>query len=125
MENEEKYERGKHPNSLKNLIPMDNSDPKMQELQNIGKIEASKKKNLLFSARTMFDNAEILPDMVDAIKEEVQKGKLKNAIAFFNAIKESETQNINLNGGVEVQKIFIDEKTKQETKKHIKEFIDD
>ena len=31
--------------------------------------------------------------------------------------------NLNLNGGIEVQKVFIDEKTKKATDKHIDDFI--
>ena len=62
--------------------------------------------------------------MVQNIKEEVESGNNKNAIDFFKAIKEPDDQTINLNGGVELQKVFIDEKTKKQTDKHIDDFID-
>lgn len=119
------YKPGQHPNSLKNLRVIDNYDPEIKKAQDMGKIEASKKKNLLYTARTLYENAGILPVLVQNLKKEVAEGNNKNAIAFFNTIKESEDKNINLNGGVEVQKVFIDEKTKEEAKKHIEEFLDD
>ena len=39
--------KGKHPNSLKNLRKIDNSDPKINEAKSRGKIKASAKKIFL------------------------------------------------------------------------------
>lgn len=94
-----------------------------QENKSKGQIERSKNKNILYSARTLFENANILPQIVENIKKEVEQGNNKNAIDFFKAIKEPDDQTINLNGGLEVQKVFIDEKTKKKTDKHIDDFI--
>ena len=88
-----------------------------------GQIERSKKNNIICTARTLFENADILPELVNGIKKEVENGNYKNALDFFKAIKEPDAQDINLNGGVEVQKVFIDETTKKEAKQHIKDFI--
>lgn len=95
-----------------------------EEAKSNGQIEKAKNRNLLYSARTLFDNADILPDLVNNLKKEVSEGNNKNTIEFLKIIKEPETQNINLNGGVEVQKVFIDAETKQKTKQHIQDFID-
>ena len=95
-----------------------------EESKSKGQIERAKNKNILYTARTLFENANILPQMVQNIKEEVESGINKNAIELLKIIKEPEAQNINLNGGVEVQKVFIDAETKAEVKKHIKDFIE-
>ena len=89
-----------------------------------GQIERAKNTNLLCSARTLFQNADILPDLIANVKQEVLSGNNKNAIDLLKVIKEPEDQNINLNGGLEVQRVFIDEKTKKKTDDHIDKFID-
>lgn len=115
-----------NPKSKENLkYPIDNSDEEINRRKSEGKIEQSKIKNMLYTARTLYDNAEILPQLVTNIQKEVEAGKNDNAIKFFGLIKENETQNINLNGGVEVQKVFIDSKTKKCTDKHIDDFLND
>lgn len=93
------------------------------EKKSEGQINRARKNNILCTARTLFENADILPQMINNLKKEVENGINRNAIDFFKAIKETEEQNINLNGGVEVQKVFIDEKVKKKTDKHIDDFI--
>lgn len=115
--------RGKNPNSLKNLRAIDNSDPKINEAKSNGQIERSKRNNIICTARTLFENADILPELVNGIKEEVKNGSYKNALDFFKAIKEPDAQDINLNGALEVQKVFVEEKTQKATDKHIDDFI--
>lgn len=66
----------------------------LDEAKSKGQVELSKKTNLLCTARTLFENANILPDLVDSLKEEVQEGETKNAIKFFDVIKEPEKQEI-------------------------------
>lgn len=66
----------------------------LDEAKSNGQVELSKKTNLLCTARTLFENANILPGLVDSLKEEVQEGKTKNAIKFFDVIKEPEKQEI-------------------------------
>lgn len=80
--------------SLENLTKIDNTDEKINEAKSRGQIELSKKTNLLCTARTLFENANILPELVDSLKEEIQEGKTKNAIRFFDVIKEPEKQEI-------------------------------
>lgn len=53
------------------------------------------------------------------------KGNVKAWEVIRDTIGEKPKQDINLNGGVEIQKVFIDEATKKETQQHIKEFIND
>lgn len=96
----------------------------LNEKKSEGQLEASKINNILCTGRTLYYNAGILPQLVQNIKQEVQEGKNDNAIKMFGLIKENEAQNINLNGGLEVQKVFIDEATKKEAQKHIKDFIE-
>ena len=96
----------------------------LDEAKSNGQINLSKKTNITYTARTLFENANILPQIVENIKKEVEQGNNKNAIDFFKAIKEPDDQTINLNGGLEVQKVFIDEETKKKVDKHIDDFID-
>lgn len=95
----------------------------LDEAKSNGQIDLSKKTNLLCNARTLFENAQILPDLVDSLKAEVKAGETKNAIKFFDVIKEPEDKNININGGLEVQKVFITQEEKQEALNHIDDFI--
>ena len=95
----------------------------LDEKKSEGQIERAKNTNLLCSARTLFQNADILPDLIANVKKEVLNGNNRNAIDLLKVIKEPEAQDINLNGGIEVQKVFIDEKTKKATDKHIDDFI--
>lgn len=110
---------------IENLRPIDNSDEAINQAKSRGKIEASIKRNLLATLRSRIDEHNLIDDIVSGVAEEVQEGKYKNAIELLKIAKEPEDKNINLNGGVEIQKVFIDEATKKETQKHIKEFIND
>ena len=82
--------------------PQDLNDKKSQ-----GMIEARKQKNLIMTARTLYESAEILPKLIDNIKEEVDNGLNKNAIELFKVLKEPEENTINLNGNVGVKKIYV------------------
>ena len=86
-------------NSLKNLEKR-KKFPKapqgLDEAKSNGQIELAKNTNLLCSARTMFENADILPELVLNLKEEVANGKVKNAIKFFDVIKEPEKQELKI-----------------------------
>lgn len=93
------------------------------ESKSNGQIERSRKNNIICTARTLFESAGILDKVIENISEEVQNGNNRNAIEMLKIIKEPETQNIKLDGGVEVQKVFIDEKVKKKTDKHIDDFI--
>lgn len=95
----------------------------LDDAKSKGQIQRAKNNNLICTARTLFDNADILPDLINNVKEEVRNGINKNAIDLLKVIKEPETQEINLNGGLEVQKVFIDEKTKKKADEHIDDII--
>lgn len=113
--------RGLNPNSLSNLKPIDNSDPKIKEAQDIGKIEAQAKKNIRLCLETKLFKVKAVDLVVD---DAVQNKNYRALIELIKIAKGNEDQNINLNGGLEVQKVFIDEKTKKQVDKHIDEFID-
>ena len=89
------------------------------EAKSNGQIKRSKEKNILYTARTLFENADILPDIVNGIKKEVQEGNLKNAIDMFKAIKENETQEIITNQPAIITSIT--EKKIEEVLKKVKE----
>lgn len=110
---------------IENLRPIDNSDEAINQAKSRGKIEASIKRNLLETLRSRIDEWDLVDKVVSGVNSEVNNGNLKNAIELLKIAKEPEKQEINLNGGVEIQKVFIDEATKKEAKRHIKEFIDD
>lgn len=96
----------------------------LDELKSNGKIETSIKRNILETLRTNIDNTNLVSEIVLGVAEEVAQGNYKNGIELLKIAKEPETQNINLNGGVEIQKVFIDAETKKKTKEHIQDFID-
>ena len=68
----------------------------LDEAKSNGQIELAKNTNLLCSARTMFQNADILPELVSNLKDEVANGEVKNAIKFFDVIKEPEKQELKI-----------------------------
>lgn len=90
-----------------------------------GQIRLSKQNNIICTARTLFEASGILHKVIANIEEEVENGINKNAIELLKIIKEPETQNIKLDGGVEVQKVFITKEEKKETDKHIDDIIND
>lgn len=95
----------------------------LDENKSKGQVELSKKKNLLYTARTLYENADILPQMIDNIKNEVNMGENKNAIELLKVIKEPEEQKINVNG--QVQKVFITPEQQKEAEEHIKKMIEE
>ena len=98
--------------------PQDLNDKKSQ-----GMIEARKQKNLIMTARTLYESAEILPKLIDNIKEEVDNGLNKNAIELFKVLKEPEENTINLNGNVGVKKIYVTPEQRKNAIEHIHEVI--
>jgi hypothetical protein len=95
------------------------------EAKSKGQVNLSIKKNLIETLRSRIDEWDLVDKVVSGVNSEVDNGNLKNAIELLKIAKEPEKQEINLNGGVEIQKVFIDEATKKETQKHIKDFIND
>ena len=100
-------------NSLKNLEKRKKfckAPQGLDKAKSEGQIELSKNTNLLCSARTMFENANILPDLIINLKEEVSEGYIKNAIKFFEVIKETENNTtVNINQAVQVNKKDVED----------------
>lgn len=94
----------------------------LDEEKSQGQINLAKNNNILKSARTLFEAANILPDLVDNIKEEVQSGVNKNALELLKIIKEPEEQTVKLEG--QVQKVFVTKEEVEEVNKHIQDFIE-
>lgn len=95
------------------------------EAKSEGAIKANAEKNILLNLRTKLNEFKTVDKVVEGVNKEIENGVYKNAIELLKIAKEPEKQEINLNGGVEIQKVFIDEATKKETQKHIKDFIND
>jgi len=95
------------------------------EAKSEGAIKANAEKNILLNLRTKLNEFKTVDKVVEGVNKEIENGVYKNAIELLKIAKEPEDKNINLNGGVEIQKVFIDEATKKETQQHIKEFIND
>ena len=89
-----------------------------------GRIDHFACRNILESLRTKTSETDILQDMVDTIAKETKTGKIDNALKLVGLIKEPEDKTVKLQGGFQVQKVYVDAKTKKATKKHIDEFID-
>lgn len=120
-------------NSLKNLKPF--SERNQAERRELGKKGAERtnqikrekrqRKNMLYDLFELLDKEGIIDGTIDTIKEEVQKGNLKNAIKLLEFVKPNETQVQQITGVLEVQKIFITEDEKKETDKHIDDVINE
>lgn len=117
----------KRKDNLKNLggHKFPNAPQGLDEKKSKGQVDLSSNRNIRLALETKLFDKKAVDLVVEDALEQLEKGNGAPLRELIKIAKGNETQNINLNGGVEVQKIFIDEKTKQETKKHIKEFIDD
>ena len=90
---------------MKGVKGFQKGDQGLNEAKSRGMIEQRKRLNLLYHARTLFENAGILPEIVEALKEEVVNGNIKNAIKFFDVIKESENNTtVNIGQSIQVSK---------------------
>ena len=97
----------------------------LDEVKSKGQIEARKEFNVRCTIRTLAQDYNALPIAYESAIRNAQNGKPDALIKLIGLGCENETQNINLNGGVEVQKVFIDSKTKKCTDKHIDDFLND
>lgn len=95
------------------------------EAKSEGQIKKAITRNIIETLRTNIDNTNLVSEIVKGVAEEVAAGNYKNGIELLKIAKEPETQNIKLDGGVEVQKVFIEAKKQKAAEKHIKDFIDD
>lgn len=112
--------------SLKNLKPVlySKDNQPTPEAKSEGQRIASINKNILATIRTNIEDTNLIQRIVQGVSKEVDEGNYKNGIELLKIAKEPETQNINLNGGVEIQKVFVDAETKKKTQQHIQDFID-
>lgn len=88
-------------------------------------IEKRKETNLLLTTRDLVEKADILPMLVENIKEEVANGINKNALELFKLIKENEKQEVDIkSANIGVQKIYVTKEQEKEVLNHIKEVIE-
>lgn len=114
--------RSGNPNPKRNntfsKAPQGLDDKKSQ-----GQINRSKELNILSHIRSNIHDRNIISKTFDVIETELEAGITKNAIEVLKIAKENEKQDINLTGGVEVQKVYITKEEQEEVKKHIDEMI--
>lgn len=107
-----------------NLKPIDNKSDAINEAKSNGQIEKRKEYNVRCHIRSFIEDKQALDVAFKTALKNAQNGKAKELIELIKLGCENETQKINLDGGVEVQKVFIDAETKKKTQEHIKDFID-
>lgn len=74
----------------------------LDENKSRGQMNRSRNMNILATARTLFESAEILPKLIDNIGEQVDEGQNKDALTLLNIIKEPEKQQIEIDGEAKV-----------------------
>lgn len=121
-----KKRRNINKKSLENLKPVSftKDNQPTPEAKSEGQKKAAITKNIIATIRTNIEDTNLIQRIVEGVSKEVDAGNYKNGIELLKIAKEPETQNIKLDGGVEVQKVFIDKATKQAANKHIDDFID-
>ena len=97
----------------------------MDEAKSRGQIKRRQEYNILAHIRSNIEDRNIISKTFDAIECELEAGMTKNAIEVLKIAKENEKQDINLTGGVEVQKVYVTPEQQQEALEHIKKVIDD
>lgn len=112
--------------SLDNLkpIPFTKDNQPTPESKSEGQRVAAINRNILATIRTNIEDVNLIQRIVQGVSKEVDNGQYKNGIELLKIAKEPETQNIKLDGGVEVQKVFIEKATKEAADNHIDNFID-
>lgn len=97
----------------------------MDEAKSRGQIKRRQEYNILAHIRSNIEDRNIISKTFDVIECELEAGMTKNAIEVLKIAKENEKQDINLTGGVEVQKVYVTPEQQQEALEHIKKVIDD
>ena len=97
----------------------------MDEAKSRGQIKRRQEYNILAHIRSNIEDRNIISKTFDVIECELEAGMTKNAIEVLRIAKENEKQDINLTGGVEVQKVYITPEQQQQALEHIKKVIDD
>ena len=88
-----------------------------------GQITSSSKTNIRKCLETKLFERKAVDATVDNAFEELKKGNGAPMRELIKIAKGNETQDISLNGGVEVQRVYIDKETKEAYRKHIYDFI--
>lgn len=96
----------------------------LDEAKSKGQITRCINRNLIETLRSNLQDTDLISKIVAGVNEEVENGILKNGIELLKIAKEPDKQEIKLDGGLEVQKVFVEEKTKKKIDKHIDDFID-
>lgn len=123
-------------NSLKNLKPFSERPP--AERRELGKKGAEKTNKLKAERKTLAELMKIALSMPNVETGEINEIAITNAMinkaakgdvsayqTIRDTIGEKPENKIKLDGGVEVQKVFIEAEKKKAAEKHIKDFIDD
>ncbi len=97
----------------------------LNEAKSKGQIKKRQEYNILAHIRSNIEDRNIISKTFDVIECELEAGMTKNAIEVLKIAKENEKQDINLTGGVEVQKVYVTPEQQKETLEHIKQVIDD
>ena len=97
----------------------------MDEAKSKGQIKRRQEYNILAHIRSNIEDRNIISKTFDVIECELEAGVTKNAIEVLKIAKENEKQDINLTGGVEVQKVYVTPEQQQQALEHIKKVIDD
>lgn len=97
----------------------------LDEAKSKGQIKKSKTLNVLATLRTEMFNRDIIPKILDVVQVEVEAGNAKNAIELLKITKEPEKQEINLNGDVGIQKVYVTKREQKKVKDHIAEVINE
>ena len=97
----------------------------MDEAKSRGQIKRRQEYNILAHIRSNIEDRNIISKTFDVIECELEAGMTKNAIEVLKIAKENEKQDINLTGGVEVQKVYVTPEQQQQALEHIKKVIDD
>ena len=97
----------------------------MDEAKSRGQIKRRQEYNILAHIRSNIEDRNIISKTFDVIECELEAGMTKNAIEVLRIAKENEKQDINLTGGVEVQKVYVTPEQQQQALEHIKKVIDD
>ena len=97
----------------------------MDEAKSRGQIKRRQEYNILAHIRSNIEDRNIISKTFDVIECELEAGMTKSAIEVLKIAKENEKQDINLTGGVEVQKVYVTPEQQQEALEHIKKVIDD
>lgn len=123
-------------NSLKNLKPF--SERTLAERRELGKKGAEKTNQIKAERKTLAELMKValsLPNVetgeineiaiTNAIINKAAKGDVSAYQTIRDTIGEKPENKIKLDGGVEVQKVFIEAKKQKAAENHIKDFIDD